>query len=120
MPLNSKNNLTEEELAATNPIITKCEKRSDGAWNMTIDLNPIADENENIASFVQFIDEKNNTVVKMSNNLKENTIGTTFMFVKGEELKIDVVLFNENDEPYLTLDDDDISFHYREKFLLTE
>jgi hypothetical protein len=121
---NNPDDLTEEELAATNPIITKCEKRSDGAWNMTIDLNPIADENENIASFVQFIDEKNNTAVKMSNNLKDNTIGTTFMFVKGEELKIDVVLFNENDEPYLTLymllGDDDISFHYREKFLLTE
>ncbi len=123
---NNPDNLTREELIATNPLITKCEKRSDGDWDITIDFSRITEINGKLYCFVSFKDGKSDNTIMMSNKMENKTFSTTFIFADGEKPVVDVVLHDIGDEPekilYMCITDESVpfSFYYRENFLLAD
>ncbi len=123
---NNPDNLTEEELIATNPLITKCEKRSDGDWDITIDFSRVTETKDDLCCFVRFIDEKSENTIMMSNKVENKTFSTSFVFGDGEKPVVDIVLHDDGDEPkkilYMCITDESIpfSFYYRENFILTD
>ncbi|MBP3921488.1 MAG: hypothetical protein J6D27_00820 [Ruminiclostridium sp.] len=122
---NNPDNLTEEELIATTPVISKCKKQDTGVWAVTVDFSRIKKTDKDTQFIVQFIDEKNNKPVRMSNKVDNNKYLTIFSFGKDEEPVADIILYNEYEEPKLLLymqaaGDDPINFYYRENFILTD
>lgn len=122
---NNPDNLAEEELIATTPVISKCKKQDTGIWELTVDFSRIRKTNEDTQFIVQFIDEKNNKPVRMSNKVDNNKYLTIFSFGKDEEPVADIILYNEYEEPKLLLymqiaGDGPINFNYRENFILTD
>lgn len=122
---NNPDNLTEEELIATTPVISKCKKQDTGVWELTVDFSRIRKTDKDTQFIVQFIDEKNNKPVRMSNKVDDNEYLTIFSFGKDEEPVADIILYNQYEEPKLllymqTAGDGPINFNYRENFILTD
>ncbi len=122
---NNPDNLTEEELIATTPIISQCKKQDTGVWALTVDFSRIRKIDKDTRFIVQFIDEKNGTAVRMSNKVDDNEYLTIFSFGKDEEPVADIILYNEYEEPelllYTQIEDNSLTdFNYRENFILTD
>ncbi|MBQ8791104.1 MAG: hypothetical protein IJZ51_07325 [Ruminiclostridium sp.] len=122
---NNPDNLTEEGLIATTPVISKCKKQDTGVWELTVDFSRIKKIDKDTKFAVQFIDEKNNKPVRMSNKVGNDEYITNFSFGKDEEPVADIILYNEYEEPKLLLymqsaDNIVSNFYYRENFILTD
>ncbi len=125
---NNPDNLTEEELVTTNPVISGCKKISDNEWAFAIDVGVFADVSEKINFYMEFSDE-DATPVEMT--LPDIIDDGKYLCSVGHTLKkedkgiINVVIRDVEENSTLTLDinvrrDGYVQTHYKEKFLLTD
>ena len=126
---NNPDDITEEELIVSNPVIKNCKKLSDGEWAITVDLSVITDIKKDVYLDLLFSDENDNSVTMViPGRADEKEIeNISFTQKKEDSPTIDVILKNVDDASALMLDMDIVSIdtrecelNYKEKFLLTE
>ena len=125
---NNPDNLTEEELVATNPVITGCKKISDNEWEFAIDVGVFADVSEESHLYMEFSDENARSVEVTLPGIFDDgqficSVGHTLK--KEDEGIINVVIRDVKENSTLTLDigiskEGYTITHYKEKFLLTD
>ena len=125
---NNPDDLTEEELIATNPVISGCKKISDNEWAFTVNVTALTEEHEDLAVGIEVFDEEGNNVMLTLPGVYEDgkytDIINSYKLKKEDEGVVNIALRDVRSTTlslYLTVDKNrEVAFRYKEKFLLTD
>lgn len=125
---NNPDELTEEELIATNPVVTSCEKVNDITWALTVDVGVFTEASEGKHIYMEFSDEDETSIMfTLPGRFPESKYvdGVGITLKKEDEGIIRIIIrdVKKNSTPTFSVHigkDGYTLMRYKEKFLIKE